>query len=73
MFEMHPFHLHGYNFFVVGRGYGNYDPDSSLATFDVINPPFRNTYAMAVGSKVAIQFQADILVGFLIIKLTFYT
>jgi laccase len=59
MFEMHPFHLHGYNFFVVGRGYGNYDLDSSLVTFDVINPPFRNTYVMLAGSRVAIQFQAD--------------
>jgi laccase len=54
MFEMYPLHLHGYNFFVVGRGYGNNDPDSSLATFDVINPPFHNTYAVPAGSSVAI-------------------
>ncbi len=59
MFEMHPFHLHGYSFFVVGRGYGNYDPDSSPATFNVINPPFRNTYAVLAGGWVAIRFQAD--------------
>ncbi|XP_038981117.1 laccase-11-like [Phoenix dactylifera] len=24
--ELHPFHLHGYNFFVLGRGIGNFDP-----------------------------------------------
>jgi laccase len=59
MFEMHPLHLHGYNFFVVGRGYGNYDLESSPATFDVINPPFRNTYVVPASSSVAIQFQAN--------------
>ncbi len=59
MFEMHPFHLHGYSFFVVGRGHGNYDPNSSPITFNVINPPFRNTYAVLAGSRVAIRFKPN--------------
>uniref|UniRef100_A0A0E0JII5 Plastocyanin-like domain-containing protein n=1 Tax=Oryza punctata TaxID=4537 RepID=A0A0E0JII5_ORYPU len=29
--ESHPFHLHGYNFFVVGRGVGNFDPATDPA------------------------------------------
>ena len=26
--ERHPLHLHGFNFYVVGQGFGNYDPNS---------------------------------------------
>ncbi|KAB2635465.1 laccase-11-like [Pyrus ussuriensis x Pyrus communis] len=30
--ESHPFHLHGYNFFVVGSGIGNFDPKKDPTT-----------------------------------------
>ncbi|KAK8466515.1 hypothetical protein PHAVU_008G119201 [Phaseolus vulgaris] len=28
--ESHPLHLHGYDFFIVGQGFGNYDPTMTL-------------------------------------------
>ncbi|GAY38215.1 hypothetical protein CUMW_035010 [Citrus unshiu] len=30
--ESHPLHLHGFNFFVVGQGFGNFDPNISDTT-----------------------------------------
>ncbi|KAK9168393.1 hypothetical protein Syun_000533 [Stephania yunnanensis] len=41
--ESHHLHLHGFNFFVVGLGVGNYDPNSDMGKFDLIDPVERNT------------------------------
>ncbi|GMI79099.1 laccase 17 [Hibiscus trionum] len=49
--ESHPLHLHGFNFFVVGQGFGNFDPNKDPANFNLIDPIERNT--------VAIRFLAD--------------
>nr|XP_023924933.1 laccase-13-like [Quercus suber] len=37
------FHLHGYNFFVVGSGIVNFDSAEDPAKFDLDDPPKRNT------------------------------
>ncbi|KAH8948336.1 hypothetical protein BDL97_11G089100 [Sphagnum fallax] len=58
-FEIHPFHLHGNSFYIVGSGSGNYDPATSPATFNLVNPPLRNTYGVPYGGWVAIRFRAD--------------
>ncbi|XVF20019.1 hypothetical protein REPUB_Repub11eG0161900 [Reevesia pubescens] len=34
--ESHPFHLHGYNFYVVGKGFGNFDPKNDPAKFNLV-------------------------------------
>ena len=57
--ESHPFHLHGYNFFVVGTGIGNFDPKKDPAKFNLINPPERNTVGVPTGGWTAIRFRAD--------------
>ncbi|KAF2290746.1 hypothetical protein GH714_015291 [Hevea brasiliensis] len=36
--ESHPFHLHGYNFFVVGTGIGNFDPVKTLLNITWLIP-----------------------------------
>ncbi|KAF2288659.1 hypothetical protein GH714_010041 [Hevea brasiliensis] len=36
--ESHPLHLHGFNFFVVGQGFGNYDPNKDPAKFNLVDP-----------------------------------
>ncbi|KAG6508119.1 laccase-11-like [Zingiber officinale] len=59
MVESHPFHLHGYNFFVVGRGIGNFDPANDPAQFNLIDPPERNTVAVPTGGWTAIRFRAN--------------
>ncbi|GLJ52121.1 hypothetical protein SUGI_1108570 [Cryptomeria japonica] len=57
--ENHPMHLHGYNFYVVGFGFGNYDPVKDPLKFNLVNPPKRNTVAVPVSGWAAIRFYAD--------------
>ncbi|KAH9620697.1 hypothetical protein KSS87_004080, partial [Heliosperma pusillum] len=57
--ESHPFHLHGYNFFVVGTGVGNFDPSKDPAKYNLVDPPERNTVGVPTGGWTAIRFRAD--------------
>ncbi|KAK9289447.1 hypothetical protein L1049_007602 [Liquidambar formosana] len=57
--ESHPLHLHGYNFFVIGQGFGNYDPNKDPAKFNLVDPIERNTVGVPSGGWVAIRFLAD--------------
>lgn len=57
--ESHPLHLHGFNFFVVGQGFGNFDPNNDPANFNLIDPAERNTVGVPSGGWVAIRFLAD--------------
>nr|GLL26853.1 laccase-17-like [Ipomoea trifida] len=57
--ESHPLHLHGFNFFVVGQGFGNYDPNKDPAKFNLVDPVERNTVGVPSGGWVAIRFLAD--------------
>jgi laccase len=57
--ESHPLHLHGFNFFVVGQGVGNYDSVNDPAKFNLIDPVERNTVGVPAGGWVAIRFLAD--------------
>ncbi|KAJ8767171.1 hypothetical protein K2173_013568 [Erythroxylum novogranatense] len=57
--ESHPFHLHGYNFFVVGTGIGNFDPEKDPAKFNLVDPPERNTVGVPTGGWTGIRFRAD--------------
>lgn len=57
--ESHPLHLHGFNFFVVGQGFGNFDPNSDPRKFNLVDPVERNTMGVPPGGWVAIRFLAD--------------
>lgn len=57
--EDHPMHLHGYHFYVVGSGFGNFNPTKDTANFNFIDPPKRNTIGSNPGGWVAIRFVAD--------------
>ncbi|XP_047964274.1 laccase-4-like isoform X2 [Salvia hispanica] len=57
--ENHPIHLHGFNFFAVGKGLGNFDPDLDPKRFNLVDPVERNTIAVPSGGWVAIRFRAD--------------
>ncbi len=41
--EMHPWHLHGHDFALVGQGAGAYDPVSGPKSFNLNNPPIMST------------------------------
>ncbi|KAL3357998.1 hypothetical protein AABB24_015234 [Solanum stoloniferum] len=57
--ESHPLHLHGFNFFVVGQGFGNFDPNKDPSNFNLVDPIERNTVGVPSGGWVAIRFLAD--------------
>jgi laccase len=57
--ESHPLHLHGYDFFVVGRGFGNYNAANDTAKYNLIDPEQRNTVIVPTAGWVAIRFVAD--------------
>ncbi|KAF5785514.1 putative laccase [Helianthus annuus] len=57
--ENHPVHLHGFNFFAVGKGLGNYNPKVDPKNFNLVDPVERNTIGVPSGGWVAIRFRAD--------------
>jgi laccase len=57
--ESHPLHLHGFNFFVVGQGFGNFDQSKDPSKFNLLDPVERNTVGVPSGGWVAIRFLAD--------------
>ncbi|GFP90159.1 laccase-17 [Phtheirospermum japonicum] len=57
--ESHPLHIHGFNFFVVGQGFGNYDPINDPKSFNLADPVERNTVGVPSGGWVAIRFLAN--------------
>ncbi|KAK4791226.1 hypothetical protein SAY86_031639 [Trapa natans] len=57
--ESHPVHLHGFDFFAVGRGLGNFDPVKDPKKFNLVDPVKRNTIGVPTGGWAAIRFRAD--------------
>ncbi|KAL2927327.1 Laccase-17 [Bienertia sinuspersici] len=57
--ESHPLHLHGYDFYVVGQGFGNFNPSKDPANYNLVDPVSRNTVGVPSGGWVAIRFKAD--------------
>ncbi|KAL3617536.1 Laccase-4 [Castilleja foliolosa] len=57
--ENHPVHLHGFNFYAVGKGLGNFNPKTDPNSFNLVDPVERNTIGVPSGGWVAIRFKAD--------------
>lgn len=56
--ESHPLHLHGQDFYVVGRGFGNFDHVTDTAKFNLTHPISRNTVSIPINGWTAIRFVA---------------
>ncbi|XP_051192714.1 putative laccase-9 [Lolium perenne] len=56
--ENHPMHLHGFSFYVVGMGLGNFNQTKDPATYNLIDPPFQNTVTVPKSGWAAIRFRA---------------
>nr|CAB3451097.1 unnamed protein product [Digitaria exilis] len=56
--ESHPMHLHGFSFYVVGTGFGNFDENKDPKTYNLVDPPYQNTVAVPKAGWVAIRFRA---------------
>ncbi|KAJ8452613.1 hypothetical protein Cgig2_004949 [Carnegiea gigantea] len=57
--ESHPIHLHGYNVYVVGQGFGSFDPKKDPPNYNLVDPVERNTVAVPSGGWSAVRFKAD--------------
>ncbi|XP_027352545.1 laccase-7-like [Abrus precatorius] len=57
--ENHPMHIHGFNFFVLAQGLGNYNATQDRMKFNLVNPQMRNTVAVEKGGWAVIRFKAD--------------
>ncbi|KAI5058241.1 hypothetical protein GOP47_0026411 [Adiantum capillus-veneris] len=72
--ENHPIHLHDTNFFVVGMGLGNYNASSDPLSFNLVDPPERNTIDVPQGGWAALRFRAyNPVVWFMHCHLVFHT
>ncbi|XP_051196568.1 putative laccase-9 [Lolium perenne] len=56
--DSHPMHLHGFSFYVVGRGIGNFDRHHDPAKYNLVDPPYQNTVSVAKNGWAAIRFRA---------------
>ncbi|EEF35291.1 laccase-14 [Ricinus communis] len=57
--ENHPMHLHGYSYYLVGIGTGNWDNVISVKNYNLYDPPLINTVGVPQNGWVAIRFKAD--------------
>ncbi|CAM6004310.1 unnamed protein product [Sphagnum balticum] len=57
--EIHPWHLHGHDFWILGYGKGKFDPQNDPQSFNLADPPLRNTVAVFPYGWVAIRFVAN--------------
>ncbi|RCV08372.1 hypothetical protein SETIT_1G320600v2 [Setaria italica] len=56
--ESHPIHLHGFSFYVVGRGFGNFDKNKHPATYNLVDPPYQNSVSVPKAGWATIRFRA---------------
>ncbi|CAN7067607.1 unnamed protein product [Brassica rapa subsp. trilocularis] len=57
--EIHPWHLHGHDFWVLGYGEGKFRPGIDEKTYNLKNPPLRNTVALYPYGWTALRFVTD--------------
>lgn len=57
--EDHPMHMHGYSYYVVGTGFGNFDNETDPKTYNLVDPPKMNTVTVPKKGWVAIRFKAS--------------
>ncbi|KAA8537996.1 hypothetical protein F0562_027424 [Nyssa sinensis] len=56
--ENHPMHLHGYSFYVVGSGHGNFNNETHPKSFNLVDPPELTTVGVPKNGWLAIRFRA---------------
>ena len=56
---IHPMHLHGYGFYEVGKGFGNYDNETDPKSFNLVDPVEVNTFSVPKNGWLAIRLVAN--------------
>eukprot|EP00262_Sarcandra_glabra_P013819 TRINITY_DN3902_c0_g1_i1.p1 TRINITY_DN3902_c0_g1~~TRINITY_DN3902_c0_g1_i1.p1 ORF type:complete len:381 (-),score=31.77 TRINITY_DN3902_c0_g1_i1:114-1256(-) len=57
--EIHPWHLHGHDFWVLGYGEGRFSEETDEKRLNLKNPPLRNTAVIFPYGWTALRFVAD--------------
>jgi laccase len=57
--DSNPMHLHGHDMFVLAHGLGNYDAARDVASYNLVDPPLKNTVVVPRLGWVAVRFVAD--------------
>ncbi|PIA27594.1 hypothetical protein AQUCO_07600041v1 [Aquilegia coerulea] len=57
--EIHPWHLHGHDFWVLGYGEGKFSEEKHSKNLNLKNPPLRNTVVIFPYGWTAIRFVTD--------------
>ncbi|CAL5203374.1 unnamed protein product [Lathyrus oleraceus] len=57
--EIHPWHLHGHDFWVLGYGEGKFRPGIDEKNFNLTRAPLRNTAVIFPYGWTALRFKAD--------------
>ncbi|MCO5582450.1 hypothetical protein L7F22_036346 [Adiantum nelumboides] len=57
--EIHPWHLHGHDFWLIGQGIGKFDPEKDPSDYNLQDPLLRNTVPLFPYGWVALRFKAD--------------
>ncbi|XP_057769783.1 laccase-14-like [Salvia miltiorrhiza] len=55
----HPIHLHGHTVYVVGTGFGNFDPTRDPENYNLVDPPLMDTFAVPRNGWAVIRFKAN--------------
>lgn len=55
----HPIHLHGYSFYVLGYGFGNFNETRDKLTYNLVDPPLVETVVVPKNGWATIRFTAD--------------
>ncbi|KAE8682309.1 Secretory laccase, putative isoform 1 [Hibiscus syriacus] len=55
----HPIHLHGFSFYWVGSGSGNFNNQTDPSTYNLVDPPLINTVHVPGRGWVALRFFAN--------------
>ncbi|CAN6204040.1 unnamed protein product [Urochloa humidicola] len=57
--DSNPMHLHGHDMMVLAQGHGNYNATKDVASYNLVNPPFKNTVVVPNLGWVAVRFVAN--------------
>lgn len=57
--DSNPMHLHGHDFFVLAQGHGNFDAARDAKSYNLVDPPMKNTVLVPRLGWAVIRFVAD--------------
>ncbi|KAI8013637.1 putative laccase-9 [Camellia lanceoleosa] len=57
--QNHPMHMHGYSYYVVGSGLGNFNNETDPKSYNLVDPPELNTVRVPKNGWVTVRFTAN--------------